>query len=81
MKTTIDIADNILIRSRNVARREHRTLRDMVEEGLTLVIDTKRSQKRVPVAPVTFKGKGLSSRFAHASWERIREAAYEGRGT
>ena len=80
MKTTIDIADNILTRSRELARREHRALRELVEEGLRLVTTDREKDRRSPVRPVTFKGKGLSPRFAHASWDRIREAAYEGRG-
>jgi hypothetical protein len=30
---------------------------------------------------VSFGGNGLQGEFRGADWERIREAAYEGRGT
>jgi hypothetical protein len=36
MKTTIEIADDLLIRARREARRERKTLREIVEEALCL---------------------------------------------
>ena len=80
MKTTIDIADNIMDRSRQVARAEKSTFRDLVEEGLLLVIDRRTKTKKTKVEPVTVKGKGLSPEFYNASWTQIRQAAYEGHG-
>ncbi len=81
MKTTIDIASNILERSRELARREGTTLRSMVEEGLELVLERRQARRRTPVKPVTFRGKGLTPQFRNAGWDRIRNAAYEGRGS
>lgn len=80
MKTTIDIASNILAWSREVARRENITLRELVEEGLVLVLAHHQRRRRTPVKPVTFRGRGLTAWFRHAKWERIRDAAYESRG-
>ncbi len=80
MKTTIDIADNIMERSRQLARSEKTTLRDLVEEGLLLVIDRRTQSKRPKIKPVTVKGNGLTDAFAKASWSQIRQAAYEGHG-
>jgi len=33
------------------------------------------------VKPVTFRGRGLAPEFRGARWARIRDAAYEGRGS
>lgn len=80
MKTTIDIADNIMERSKQVARREKSTFRDLVEEGLLLVIERRSQARAVKIKPVTMKGNGLSEAFQNASWEQIRQAAYQGHG-
>lgn len=80
MKTTIDIADNIMERSKQVARREKSTFRDLVEEGLLLVIDRRTNAKKTKIEPVTVKGNGLTEPFANASWGQIRQTAYEGHG-
>lgn len=80
MKTTIDIADNIMERSKQVARREKATFRDLVEEGLLLVIDRRTNSKKIKIEPVTVKGKGLTKEFRNASWEQIRQASYRGHG-
>ena len=82
MKTTIDIASNILHRSREIARKEHVTLKELVAEGLMFVIEKHAvNTKKYQVQPVTFKGKGLSPAFEGKSWSEIRDAAYEGRGS
>ena len=76
MKTTIDIASNILSRSKSLAREQKVTLRALVEEGLELVLQKRQAGRQAAVKPVTFKGEGLSPAYKGASWERIREAAY-----
>lgn len=80
MKTTIDIASNILAQSKELARRDDVTLRSLVEEGLELVLERRRASRRETVRPVVFRGRGLTPQYRKASWARIREAAYEGRG-
>ena len=81
MKTTFDIADNILMQSRRMARMEHVPLKELVEEGLQLVLRKHASSVKRPVEPVTFKGNGLSTAFRGRGWTDIRDAAYEGRGS
>lgn len=80
MKTTLDISDNILLRAKRVARKKHRTLKSLAEEGLVNVLDQLEKDTKVEITPVTFKGKGLSREFADKSWSEIRDAAYEGHG-
>ncbi len=59
MKTTLDLADNILARAKAYARREGLTLRSLVEEGLELVLKKRENTEGYRYKPVTFKGKGL----------------------
>ncbi len=80
MKTTIDIASNILRRSKELARRENATLCSLVEEGLELVLAERQARRKTPVKPVTFRGRGLTTQYRNASWDRLRDAAHEGRG-
>jgi hypothetical protein len=81
MKTTIDIPDSLLDRSRKIARQEHVTLRELVEEGLNLVVDRHAQPRSVQIKPVTFKGKGLAPEFQAADWTTIRDTIYKGHGT
>lgn len=78
MKTTIDIADGLLTEAKAVARRRNTTLRALVEEGL------RRSIEPVDGLPFRLRdatmrgGKGLTPEFRDASWDRVRDAIYEG---
>lgn len=81
MKTTIQLPDSLLDEARRVARREHTTLKVLVEQGLRRVLaERKASHGAFHLRKVTFKGRGLNPQLAAASWERIRELSYEGRG-
>lgn len=81
MKTTIEISDSILSKAKQLAREQNVTLRSLAEEGLRMVIEERSTRKPCRVSPVTFRGKGLSPDFQGATWEQIRDAAYEGRGS
>lgn len=74
MKTTIEIADNLLLRARARARERRLTLRAVVEHALAAALD--EVPAAVEIRPVTFKGKGLSREFEGASWDRIRDAIH-----
>ena len=75
MKTTIDIADDLFLRSKQVSRERGVTLRELLSEGLVYVLDKQSVAPAVRVKPVTFKGKGLAPEFKQASWGVIRDAA------
>ncbi|MDR2013054.1 MAG: hypothetical protein LBQ20_08440 [Rhodanobacter sp.] len=51
MKTTIDIADDLIDRARLIQKRDDITLRALVEEGLRLVLD----KHAKPVKPYKFE--------------------------
>ncbi len=74
MKTTIDIADSLLLRAKDRARVQRITLRSLIEKSLAATLD-----HPIPVTtvrPVTFKGNGLSREFEDAPWNKIRAAIY-----
>ena len=53
MKTTIDIADDLIKRARQVQKREDITLRALVEEGLRYAIDKHASAaKKYEFTPI-----------------------------
>ena len=81
MKTTIELSDKLLDEARKLAAAEGVPVRELVERGLRQVVD----QARRPPAPfvlrqASFKGKGLRPELQGASWNRLRELAYDGRG-
>ena len=76
MKTTIEIGDDLLHRSKRVLRKQGGTLRGLVEEGLTLAVERREKGAMARIQPVTFRGRGLQSEFRDAPWEKVRDAIY-----
>ena len=65
-----------------MAQRERVTMRSLVEAGLRRVLADHSRIKRggFRLRKATFRGKGLQPGLEGASWDRIRDASYEGRG-
>ncbi len=80
MKTTIDISDPLLEEAKTVAAREGVTLRTLVERGLRLLLSEGCDRPPYRLPDTSFKGRGLQADLADATWDEIRERAYEGRG-
>ena len=80
MKTTIDIADSLLLEAKNISSIENTTVRALVEEGLREAIKKHTAVGLFRLRKATFKGKGLQPDFSPEKWGKIRSAAYEGRG-
>jgi len=76
MKTTIDIADELLKRSQQLAKRKGSTLRAVMEEGLRLVLKERRTSGSRPFHFPTFGTGGLNAEFRAADWEKIRTTIY-----
>lgn len=80
MKTTIDIPEQLLAEAQALARREGTTLKALTQEGLRKVIaEIKKGKTKFALRDASFGGEGLSPEFQGASWERIRDAIYDGR--
>ena len=80
MKTTIEISDPVLSEARRLAAREGVPLRALVELGPRRVIAEKRPAAGFRLRRASYKGDGLEAGLQGASWERLREMAYEGHG-
>jgi len=80
MKTTVEISDTLLHQAREIAAREGVTLRALVERGLLHVVAETEHSAPFRLRRASFKGKGLQEELRDASWERIRDLSYEGRG-
>jgi len=81
MKTTIDIADRLLLRAKKLAAKRNTTLKTVVEDALRTALAAERAAK--PPAPPkthTFRGRGLQSGLSWDDWSTIRSLAYEDRG-
>lgn len=75
MKTTLDIADDLLLRAKKVAQQQGVTVRTLVEAGLTVVLQ--EAPAKPIITPVTFGGKGKQAEVAMAPWETIRDTIYK----
>ena len=80
MKTTIEISDDLLSRAKQLGRRQGKTLRAVVEDGLRQVLKRDTGTAARHVKPVVFRRGGLSKEFASAPWTALRDEIYRGRG-
>ena len=81
MKTTIELSDKLLDDARKLAAAQGVPVRELVERGLRHVVaEAKRPRESFVLRKASFKGKGLRPELQGASWDRLRELAYEGRG-
>ena len=80
MKTTVHIPDTLLDEARKIASLERTTIKALIEEGLRRTIDNRKRKSVFRLRKATFKGNGLQPDAAGASWEKIREMSYGGRG-
>lgn len=80
MKTTIEISDPLLMQARRLAARQGTTLRSLIEQGLRQVVAEKPEATEFRLRRATFKGRGLQAEMRGASWDRLREMAYEDHG-
>lgn len=80
MKATIDLADDLFLRAKELSKALGVPLRELMSEGLAYAIENRSTAATFHVKPVTFKGKGLAPEFKLATWGAIRDAGYEGHG-
>lgn len=77
MKTTIEISDELLARSRKVADRHGLTLRALVEEGLRLALKARAASESRPFLLPTFGTGGLTDRYTESGLHRAILDSYE----
>lgn len=74
MKTTIEIADDLLVRAKRQAQREGKTLREVVDEALRQRLAQSPSRPPFRLKKHPFGGEGLQR--SDADWESIRDTIY-----
>jgi hypothetical protein len=80
MKTTVEISDTLLREVRKLAVQEGVTLRILIERGLRRVVAERKPSAPFKLRRASFKGKGIQPEIRDASWEKLRDLAYDGRG-
>jgi Arc/MetJ family transcription regulator len=74
MKTTIEIADDVLARARREARREGKTLREVVDEALRQRLAQSPARPAFRLKKHPFKGEGLQA--GAGDWDTVRDLIY-----
>ena len=77
MKTTVNLPDELLREAQELARRDHTTLRELIEAGLRTVVAQRRDEPAFVLEDASVGGRGLQEEFRGAGWERIRDTIYE----
>lgn len=80
MKITIEIADDLLSRAKQLCRREGKTLRATIEDGLRQVLKHEAGRVGGRVKPIVFRKGGLSKEFKNAPWPVLRDEIHRDRG-
>ena len=81
MKTTIDIADPLLVEAKRVAAEEGMTLRELVEQALQAALRGRRRRGQVMLRDASFRGEGVQPGVVEGDWDAVRDLLYEGRGS
>jgi hypothetical protein len=76
VKTIIEISDSLLAQARQLAAARSTTLRQLVEEGLRNLIET-RQERPFRLRDGSFGGTGM---LGKTTWAEIRDEIYQGRG-
>jgi hypothetical protein len=77
MKTTVTLPDELVKEAQALARRDHTTLRELIETGLRAVVAQRSTRSTFTLPDAAVDGRGLQSAFQGSSWAQIRDAIYE----
>lgn len=80
MKTTIEIADDLANKAKELAARRGITLRAVIEEALRMELREDRTSHGFKLRDASVNGKGLQPEFQNQPWPSVRDRIYEGRG-
>jgi hypothetical protein len=73
MKTTLELADDVLTKAKDAARREGKTLREVVEQALREHLTSPSSHGSFRLRRHPFKGKGRQPGVAEGDWASVRD--------
>lgn len=78
VKTTIDIQDALLERAKKHARRVHRPLRAIVEEGLRRVLSERPHVGRYELVDASVGDPDAPDPLESLTWQDLRDEIYGG---
>lgn len=76
MKTTVEISDNLLARAKRHARKTHRPVRALIEEGLRLVLATDQVKAAYVMPDRSVGTVGDPNPLEELSWNELRNEIY-----
>jgi hypothetical protein len=80
MRTSVDISDALHAEAMRVARANHISLRDLMEEGLRSVLERRQKmQQPYELVDFSFGGSGTLPGVDITNWDQVRDVLYEGR--
>ncbi|MGW0158341.1 type II toxin-antitoxin system VapB family antitoxin [Mycobacterium sp. NPDC003323] len=79
MKTTVTLPDELVRQAQALARRDHTTLRELIETGLRAVVKERSSTSAFTLSDASVDGNGPRPEFRGAPWAQIRESIYDAR--
>jgi hypothetical protein len=80
MKTTVDITDPLLEEAKRFADANGLTLRQVIEDGLRLVLETRRPRRQFKLRDASVDGGGLQPGIEGGTWSDLRDRIYEWSG-
>jgi hypothetical protein len=79
VKTTVVIQDQLFARAQRKARREGRSLRSVIEEGLRLTLDAVSVAEPYHLADFSVGEPDAPDPLESMSWAELRDEIYGGR--
>lgn len=76
MKTTVDIADNLLARAKRHAKKTHQPVRALIEEGLRLVLAADLTKPTYKMPDRSVGSVGDTNPLEQLSWNELRSSIY-----
>lgn len=80
MRTTVELPDPLFQRAKKAADRRGISLRRLLEDALRRYLSEGKTE-RFRLRDASFRGKGLTPGMDWADFDRMRDAAYDGRGS
>jgi hypothetical protein len=76
MKTTLEIADELLLRAKKLAKRSGRPLRAVVEEGLRLALEQVERDKTFKLRDFSVGNSQDEDPLEALTWQDLRDEIY-----
>ena len=76
MKTTLEISDNLFRRAKQLAEREGKTFKAVIEKALVTRLEAREQAAAPDVLEIPVMSGEITLEFMNAPWEKIRDELY-----